>query len=444
MNVTKYTIGILCLILLFGMTGCGPQEAAPGPNPLPTITKDGDTMIHQKAPVLTEESLVYNIEDFGGAGDGRTDNSYAIQEAVRYVAAAGGGTIFFPKGNYKINSSIRIDEASTGIVTLAGDPDRSRESVLQSGTAKEGDWIVVDCPNIHLSYLSLEHRGEEGAVLKLASEKSVVTECSFSQTNSENSDTAVVVSGSDNYVGSCYFGPGTTNGYIFRFTKEPGQEAKNNILADSYFGGNLPRSVRIDTQDPDGCPQQVSILRNVFLFPAPGQVTLEAVDGCIIWNNMLDAATTAILLNPGSKGIRNVDIRYNYMGSQNTGITGYENRTDQPGGVVTDTAGGGTASNVVITDNYFWGYYGIRLTSPRFTDFTIVNNYFVESNGASLFITDSIRNRIEGNIFYCGGAAEYCFYIGKTDDETTIRYNSISGKYQIPNAEQYQQDNFFG
>ncbi len=60
--------------------------------------------------------------------------------------------------------------------------------------------------------------------------------------------------------------------------------------------------------------------------------------------------------------------------------------TDMPGGVVTDTSEGGSICGVMITDNYFWGYYGVRITSDRFTDFSIINNYFVESNGGSIIL----------------------------------------------------------
>ena len=85
----------------------------------------------------------------------------------------------------------------------------------------------------------------------------------------------------------------------------------------------------------------------------------------------------------------------------------------------------------------------MRITSDRFTDFSIINNYFVESNGGSIYITDSVRNRIEGNIIYCGGGARYSLYIGAIDEETVLRYNIVSGKCKIPNKNNYQEDNFF-
>lgn len=41
-----------------------------------------------------------NAEDFGAIGDGTTDNTTAIQAAIDAVFTAGGGTVFFPAGNF--------------------------------------------------------------------------------------------------------------------------------------------------------------------------------------------------------------------------------------------------------------------------------------------------------------------------------------------------------
>ena len=60
-----------------------------------------------------------NVLDYGATGDGSTDDTSAIQTALTACDAAGGGTVYFPTGNYKITSTIDL----TGFenVTLQGE-----------------------------------------------------------------------------------------------------------------------------------------------------------------------------------------------------------------------------------------------------------------------------------------------------------------------------------
>ena len=62
----------------------------------------------------------YNVRDFGAKGDGVTIDGDAINKAIEAAAAAGGGTVYFPAGNYpsytirlKSNISLYIDQGAT-------------------------------------------------------------------------------------------------------------------------------------------------------------------------------------------------------------------------------------------------------------------------------------------------------------------------------------------
>ncbi|MGG5741056.1 glycosyl hydrolase family 28-related protein [Bacillus cereus group sp. IBL03679] len=52
-----------------------------------------------------------SVKDFGAKGDGKTNDSPAIQEAVRNLEKKGGGTLYFPKGNYLITASINVNKS---------------------------------------------------------------------------------------------------------------------------------------------------------------------------------------------------------------------------------------------------------------------------------------------------------------------------------------------
>lgn len=65
---------------------------------------------------LAAEPGVFNVRDFGAAGDGRTDDTAAFQKALDAAAAAGGGTVFAPRGNYLFAGRLTVPNA----VTLRG------------------------------------------------------------------------------------------------------------------------------------------------------------------------------------------------------------------------------------------------------------------------------------------------------------------------------------
>ena len=49
----------------------------------------------------------YNVRDYGAIGDGKTPDTWAINQAIATCSAAGGGTVYFPGGNY-LSGSIHL------------------------------------------------------------------------------------------------------------------------------------------------------------------------------------------------------------------------------------------------------------------------------------------------------------------------------------------------
>lgn len=64
---------------------------------------------------------IYNVKDFGAIGDGVANDKDAIQLAIDTATAAGGGTVYFPKGTYLTKSTI----LAKSNVTLIGDGPES-------------------------------------------------------------------------------------------------------------------------------------------------------------------------------------------------------------------------------------------------------------------------------------------------------------------------------
>ncbi|HJZ81390.1 MAG TPA: glycosyl hydrolase family 28-related protein, partial [Pyrinomonadaceae bacterium] len=66
------------------------------------------------------ELPVYNVMKYGAAADGKTLDTAAINKTIDAAAAAGGGTVYFPAGNYlsvsihlKSNIALYLDQGAT-------------------------------------------------------------------------------------------------------------------------------------------------------------------------------------------------------------------------------------------------------------------------------------------------------------------------------------------
>jgi polygalacturonase len=64
-------------------------------------------MPSNKLDASSSNRTVYDVTAFGAQGDGKTLNTAAINQAISAAAAAGGGTVSFPSGNY-LSYSIRL------------------------------------------------------------------------------------------------------------------------------------------------------------------------------------------------------------------------------------------------------------------------------------------------------------------------------------------------
>jgi len=100
-----------------------------------------------------------SVKDFGATGDGVTDDTAAIQAAIDYLNpyvynvsfdySQGGGTIFFPRGNYLVTDTIRLPNnvilAGEGCQTYQASllpTDPYQGSTIYAGAGFSGDFIL--------------------------------------------------------------------------------------------------------------------------------------------------------------------------------------------------------------------------------------------------------------------------------------------------------------
>lgn len=111
-----------------------------------------------------QNQSIWNVKRFGAMGDGVTDDSAAIENAIRQADAVGGGVVYFPPGTYAVVPHLSIGGSPTGgiyidgksKVTLMGD---GAASVLKTVYAAVGGQcttiLIVDSSDISLSLIHI-------------------------------------------------------------------------------------------------------------------------------------------------------------------------------------------------------------------------------------------------------------------------------------------------
>lgn len=94
--------------------------------------------LRQLGDKVDKNTLVFNVKDFGAAGDGTNDDAPAFQSALDACESAGGGTVFVPEGTYLLNSTPLVGNntmllgAGAGSILVGGRPSGGEGHALIS------------------------------------------------------------------------------------------------------------------------------------------------------------------------------------------------------------------------------------------------------------------------------------------------------------------------
>ena len=104
-----------------------------------------------------EAQSFINVKSYGAVADGKTYDTDSIQKAIDETAEKGGGTIYFPAGNYLTRTIILKDNISLYLdngCTILGSTDLNKfdpkfGSFIDSGGRKIGTALVFaqNCKN---------------------------------------------------------------------------------------------------------------------------------------------------------------------------------------------------------------------------------------------------------------------------------------------------------
>jgi len=106
---------------------------------------------------------VFNIREFGAAGDGYTDDSEPIKKALEAARRNGGGIVYFPRGGYHFNFTMRVPDktilrgenrSNTWLYLPDGYHTNAMDSSVKLAIAGEGA-LGVENLSIHAVYVNL-------------------------------------------------------------------------------------------------------------------------------------------------------------------------------------------------------------------------------------------------------------------------------------------------
>jgi hypothetical protein len=85
-----------------------------------TLQTDVNTVKSSLAEKVKKGELFINVQDYGAKGDGIANDSQSITDAINKLISNGGGTLFFPYGNYKCNNALGVFSGSNIEINLNG------------------------------------------------------------------------------------------------------------------------------------------------------------------------------------------------------------------------------------------------------------------------------------------------------------------------------------
>lgn len=165
----------------------------------------------------------FNLADFDAAGDGVNDDGPALQRALDAVAEAGGGTLFIPKGIYKIQTPVMRDFAGVD-VNIVGVPSDTMPAPPTAG----GDDLAR---SLDLQSEFIPATGENDSAITLLNANNVTVEhLAFTGTETSVTDAYITLLFSD------------VNHATVRHCEFYGVSTFGSILGSG--GGNVIRAVR--------------------------------------------------------------------------------------------------------------------------------------------------------------------------------------------------------
>lgn len=375
-----------------------------------------------KASYSMVSGAPFNVLDYGADPSGLADSSPAIQAAINAAGTSGGGTVYFPSGDYKLLSAVTVGYER---VTLLGNNDAV---LVISSLTNNG--IVA---------------GLSGSVLPLI----VIDGLRFDRpTKSTNGAAIKIVNTAYSTIKNCFF-KNSRFGVEVKTHNDSLTIQNNTFVEGTYFGV-------LEYNTNETWANDLTIRGNFFWHVEEAAVYMSAdgvgvasvgdtyiEDNVIVSSSSLGALQTQYAIKIEGAGSYNTNIgiqrnTFEGIALQTVYLTNL-NRVRLEGnyfsGTGTNDVGlywdGGTG-NSIISGNIFVGYNNQAAKFISTGGLTIANNNFTSNvtlggNIAEIEFTSCADLQITGNYFY-SSSSQYAIeflQVGGTPDNVVVTGNNF-------------------
>lgn len=373
----------------------------------------------------TSEKLreVVSVKDFGAVGDGVNDDTAAIQAAVNATGTSG-GTIYFPKGVYKVSSAIQINGRSNVRfvgVGISGSWENSSYGTTIQATSSAIDVFEFTNYSYNCSVEGMQIVGARRAI--------TFTYCLgwyVEKVNLRNNVTGIEAFGNGvGHIKGCWI---RKNGTGINMLKSSG-----DTLIDGNDIGDNNVGVFVGTGTVRIINNSIFYSRNagagagILIDSVDGAITDAVVRATVIAHNLIASNDTQIVIRGidlASRDVREVRIHHNHIHQADDGGEGFDGGFAYGYGIYIEYA-----DRIHINHNNIIGMRDFGIKAKGALNGVFVDHNVIKSGNGAGVIFDCVQwGRIDNNEFFsnAGTAVQMlCYNAGDWNQNNRITGNSF-------------------
>jgi len=351
---------------------------------------------------MMAKAMFVNVTEYGALGDGVTDDTSAIEEAIQHAIDLGGAIVYFPSGTYLC----QINMTGLNNIILRG---TGAGSILSLASLSSPALTIQNSTDVAIEHLKFDGRNSDGATATTTYFKTItniiIQHCIFDDCTTRAVNFPATTGGTINtnvIVSQCIFSSMSLDAIYVG--ESSGTYIINNDINDAP-------DVAIDTGESK---YNTLVVGNIIRSCNGGIYSMGTGDTTIVSNNeLLECSGTGIRIS-GDEGAIPAGFRQRWIATNNTlvgsGLGSVGFRSDAHNGILANNLFNGFGANVIrvaasginVKDNFIdtpLANYGLTIASPLVN---VTGNVFKNSASTGGCSATESNVTFQNNVFYGG------------------------------------------